>query len=453
MMRVSLNSNKKKNHANHMNVLLIGSGAREHAIAKAIKRSAHQPALYVFGGTKNPGIAPISDGYTVGAMDDAEAMLAFAKEHSIDWAIVGPETPLEAGISDMLWAATIPCIGPKKQLAQLESSKSFTRDLTVEYNIPGRIDYQYFTTMDGVDEFLDKHVDGYVVKADGLMGGKGVKVSGDHLHSKEEAKQWCQEIIDKGMGFLLEEKLIGQEFSFISICDGTHLAHTFAIQDHKRAHVGDEGPNTGGMGTYSDMNHSLPFLRKSDIEQAKIINQATAGALKAKFSEGYKGVLYGGFMVTADGVKLIEYNARFGDPEAENIFSLLESDFVDTCLAIINGNLTQNHFKFANKASVCKFVATEGYPTPETKKHEPIDISEVKDMDRLLFAGVVEEDGQLYGSGRAIAVVGIGNTISEAEQIAEAEAKRITGNLFHREDIGTPELIDKRVQMMRQIRN
>ena len=180
------------------------------------------------------------------------------------------------------------------------------------------------------------------------MGGKGVKVSGDHLATIEEglsgAKNYTQ---DKT--FLIEEKLIGQEFSLMSFSDGTHLAHMPVVQDHKRAFVGDTGPNTGGMGSYSDSNHSLPFLTDDDTQTAQAINQATIAALRDKFSEGYKGILYGGFMATKDGVKLIEYNARFGDPECMNVIAILESDFVELCQAIMSGNLTEDHASFVPK--------------------------------------------------------------------------------------------------------
>ncbi|MFA4830793.1 MAG: phosphoribosylamine--glycine ligase [Patescibacteria group bacterium] len=435
-----------------MNILLIGSGAREHAIARAIKNSKHHPDLFCFGSSRNPGIFELSAKYEVGNINDPSAVLNFAKKNNIDWAIVGPENPLEAGVSNTLWDNDIPCVGPKKTHAQLETSKRFTRELLTEYNIPGCPKYKFFNSMEGVKEFLNELGDLYVVKADGLMSGKGVKVAGDHLHSHEGALQYCEELVAKNSAFVIEEKLIGQEFSYMSICDGDHLAHTFAIQDHKRAFVNDVGANTGGMGTYSDANHSLPFLTADDIKQAQKINLATARALKNKFGEGYKGVLYGGFMTTADGVKLIEYNARFGDPEAMNVFALLESDFVDACQAVVNGALNQTHLRFANKASVCKYAVPNGYPDNPIK-NQKIDISETQNNDSLYYAAVDERKDGLYETGsRAIAVVGVANTIAEAEQIAEAEVCRIKGPLFHREDIGTIKLIGKRVEMMEKIR-
>ena len=287
-----------------MNILIIGSGAREHAITRAIKRSPQNTSLYCFASNNNPGIQELSIGYTVGNITNKEPILDFAKQNNIDLAIIGPEAPLAAGVVDILSQHGIHCIGPKQKLAQIETSKGFTRDLMMEYDIPGCPKYKKFNSMFGVEDFLNELKELYVIKYDGLMGGKGVKVAGDHLHSHEEALQYCRELTDKGGSFVIEEKLIGQEFSLMSFCDGQHLAHMPAVQDHKRAFVRDEGPNTGGMGSYSDTDHSLPFLTNEDIKQAHEINQKTAQALKQKFGEGYKGILYGGFITTKNGVKL-----------------------------------------------------------------------------------------------------------------------------------------------------
>ncbi|HBU06604.1 MAG TPA: phosphoribosylamine--glycine ligase [Candidatus Magasanikbacteria bacterium] len=435
-----------------MKILVIGSGAREHAIARAFKRSPQNPNLFCFASSNNPGIKELSSDYIVGSMTDTKAILDFAKKNIIDFVFIGPEAPLSVGVADVLWKNNIPCIGPKQSLAQLETSKSFTRDLTTKYNIPGSPKYKNFSSLTGVKEFLDELGELYVIKADGLMGGKGVKVAGDHLHSHEEALTYCQELLDAKSNFVIEEKLIGQEFSLMSFCDGTHLAHMPAVQDHKRAYDNDEGPNTGGMGTYSDADHKLPFLTENDIKQAQGINQNTCDALRTEFGEGYIGILYGGFMVTKDGVKLIEYNARLGDPEAMNVLSILESDFVELCQAIINGNLNQDHAKFSNQATVCKYAVPEGYPNNPVK-NQKIDISEVINKNQLYFASVDEREGGLYEMGsRAIAVVGIGNTIFEAEQIAESEISKIKGPLFHRKDIGTTELIQKRINIMNNLR-
>jgi phosphoribosylamine--glycine ligase len=378
--------------------------------------------------------------------------VSYAKKAGTTLAIVGPENPLANGLADALWDSGVKVVGPKKELAQLETSKAFTRDLLKKYDIPGGPQYQMFNSMNGVEDFLNIFGKNYVVKYDGLAGGKGVKVSGDHLHSHDEALSYCQELVDKGGKFVIEEKFTGEEFSLMSFCDGNTLKHMPAVQDHKRAYEGDTGPNTGGMGTYSDTNHSLPFLTDDDISQAHSINLATAKALKDKFDDSYKGILYGGFMATATGVKLIEYNVRFGDPEAMNVLSLLESDFIELCHSIVDGTLGSVEVQFKNKATVCKYAVPEGYPDNPVKG-EPIEISRIENPDNLFFASVESSNGQLVASGsRTIAVIGIADSISEAEKIAEKEVSLILGPLFHRTDIGTDAVIQKRIEHMNSFR-
>ena len=310
-----------------MNILLIGSGAREHAVARAIDNSEHNSNLYCIASNMNPGIAELCSEIIIDNINDPKLIVEYAKHSKASLAIIGPENPLSVGVSDALWDAKIKVVGPKRSLAQIETSKAFTRELLSEYRIPGGPKYQTFDSMNGVTEFLNELGEAYVVKYDGRAGGKGVKVGGDDLQSHQEAIDYCQDIINKNGQFVIEEQFFGEEFSLMSFCDGETLKHMPAIQDHKRAYENDTGPNTGGMGTYSDANHSLPFLDSSDIEEAHNINTQTARALKDKFDEGYKGILYGGFMATKDGVRLIEYNARFGDPEAMNVLSLLDRPY------------------------------------------------------------------------------------------------------------------------------
>ncbi len=433
-------------------ILVIGSGAREHAIVRALDRSPQEKEIYCLASNMNPGIAELCDELTVGNINDPAFVVSYAKETGAALAIIGPENPLANGVADELWNAGVKTVGPKKDLAQLETSKAFTRDLLKEYDIPGGPKYQTFDSMSGVVEFLNELGENYVVKFDGLMGGKGVKVSGDHLHSHHEAIAYCKELVEKGGEFVIEEKFIGQEFSLMSFCDGNSLKHMPAVQDHKRAYEGDTGPNTGGMGTYSDANHSLPFLQESDITEAHAINLATAKALKDKFGEGYKGILYGGFMATANGVKLVEYNARFGDPEAMNVLPLLASDFIDICNAIADGTLDQVDVQFANKATVCKYAVPEGYPDSPVK-NKPIDVSKIENPDGLFYASVDIKDGQLVEAGsRTAAIVGIADSISESEKFAEKEISSVSGPLFHRKDIGTDEVIQKRIDHMSELR-
>ena len=435
-----------------MNILVIGSGAREHAIVRAVEQSPKNKKIFCLGSNVNPGIAELCSDFTVANINHTQTITDYAEKKAADLAIIGPENPLAIGVADALWDVGVKVVGPMKDLAQIETSKAFARDLLTDYNIPGNPKYKTFSSLGGVTEFLNELGENYVVKFDGLAGGKGVKVSGDHLHSHDDAKVYCQELVEKGGIFVIEEKLIGQEFSLMSFCDGETLKHMPAVQDHKRAYDGDTGPNTGGMGTYSDGDHSLPFLTKNDINQAHEINITTAKALKNKFGYGYKGVLYGGFIATADGVKLIEYNARFGDPEAMNVLSLLESDFIEICNGITDCRLNQVNVHFKNKATVCKYAVPEGYPDNPVKG-EAIDLSNIDNPDTLFYASVDIHNGQLIEAGsRTVAVVGIAETISAAEQIAEKEVSTVGGPLFHRADIGTDVLVQQRVEQMELLR-
>ena len=431
-----------------MNVLLVGSGAREHTIARALNNSPQEKNIFCLGSNMNPGIAELCTEIKIDDINDPKLVSRYALKIGATLAIVGPENPLAVGVADALWSIGIKVVGPKKNLAQIESSKSFARDLLTEYSIPGCPEYRTFSSMDGVLSYLQALDENYVVKYDGLAGGKGVKVAGDHLNSHNEAKEYCQSLVDRGGKFIIEEKLIGQEFSLMSFSDGTDLKHMPAVQDHKRAYEGDTGPNTGGMGTYSDANHSLPFLKEEDIETAHNINVATANALKDKFGEGYKGVLYGGFIATASGVKLIEYNARLGDPEAMNVLPLLDSCFIDICNGIVDGNLSSVDVQFKAKATVCKYAVPKGYPDKPIRG-VPIEISGVQNPEQLFYASVDVKDGQFILAGsRAVAAVGIADNISSAEEIAEKNISAIKGPLFHRTDIGTNKLIQNKLDHM-----
>lgn len=436
-----------------MNTLIIGSGAREHAIAKALGASQYKPSLFCCGTSHNPGIEVLTQAYWVGDITNTRQINVQAKQWQINLAIIGPEAPLEHGLADLLWSSGIPVIGPKKQLAQIETSKAFARDLMQKYKVPGLPKYRVFSSLNGIAEFLIELGEwGYVVKANGLMAGKGVKVAGDHLHSFDEALVYCSEIFEQGQTLVIEEKLIGQEFSFMCFSDGHTLIPMPLIQDNKRAYADDKGPNTGGMGSYSASDHSLPFLTDADVDSAFQINQRVVDALMTETNEPYKGIFYGGFIATASGVFVIEFNARFGDPESLNVLSILESDFGDLCLAISAGELAATPVQFARKATVCKYSVPEGYPDNPVRNVE-IDISAVVNKNHLYLAAVNANQGILYATGsRTAAYVGVAESISDAEYIAEQEISRIKGPLFHRNDIGTADLINKRIDAMRKLR-
>lgn len=436
-----------------MNILIVGSGAREHAIAVALNRSAQKPSIFCCGTAMNPGIKQMAEEYWVGDITDVTAVTEIAKEWRVNLAIIGPEAPLEKGLADSLWANAIPTIGPKKKLAQIETSKSFARDLMQKYKLAGLPRYQVFHEMTGVEIFLHElGEENYVIKSNGLMGGKGVKVAGDHLHSFAEAINFCKEILNAGQTFVIEEKLIGQEFSFMCFCDGEHIVPMPIVQDHKRAYVDDKGPNTGGMGSYSDVNHSLPFLTEENVAHALHINEQVFHALSSEINDKYIGILYGSFIATRKGIYVIEFNARFGDPEALNVLTLLESDFVAICQSMVTGNLSPALVQFSPQATVCKYAVPEGYPDTPVK-NVSIDISAVKNKSLLYLSSVNAIDGKIYATGsRTAAYVGVANSIYAAEEICEKEVCGIDGPLFHREDIGTERLIQQRVDHMRRLR-
>lgn len=435
-------------------ILIIGSGAREHAIAAALARSPQKPALLCFGSTRNPGIAALTCAYTTGDLTSAPLILAFAAQHQPTLAIIGPEAPLAAGIADALWSAGIPTVGPTASLARIESSKSFTRDMLVRHHIPGNPIFARFNSLDGVEAMLTRLGEHHVIKDDGLAGGKGVKVFGDHLNSLDESLAFCRELAAAGHPFVIEEKLEGEEFSLLSFSDGTTLRHMPAVQDHKRAYNGDRGPNTGGMGTYTDANGLLPFLQEDDIHAARTMNEQVIAALARDCGAPYQGILYGGFMATRDGVRLIEYNARFGDPEALNLLTLLETDLVAICRAIADRTLDKLDVTFAPQATVCKYLVPEGYPD-HAERGEVVTLPPTLPPSVTLYLGSVDtKDNQIVAAGsRTVGVVARASTLTAAEALCESVVTQIPGRFFHRTDIGTDPVINRRIEHMRALRS
>jgi len=436
-----------------MNFLVIGSGAREHIIGEKLSQAG--ASVYSVITNSNPGLISLCEKIlaVTNFRNSERTILDFSVQNKIDCVVIGPEDPLAQGFSDMFWKKDIPVVGPLKILAQIETSKGFTRDLLSKYNIDSSPIYQRFDAMNGVKDFINSLCGNYVVKFDGLMGGKGVKVSGEHLENINDALNYCQEIISNNGTFVIEEKLIGEEFSLMSFCDGKNLAHMPAIQDHKRAYDGDVGPNTGGMGCYSDVNHSLPFLLDNDIFEAQEINERVSQALLDFTGEPYRGILYGGFMATANGVKLIEYNARFGDPEAMNLLALLNSDLASICSKIVEGKLDSANFR--NEASVCKYVVPKGYGSNPSKDATLSVDNSYKDYSDLYYAAVnLNSEGVITTtSSRAAAVISTGESIEEAEEKCEKGLSHVSGNnLFTRHDIGKADLIQKRINHMEKIR-
>ena len=432
-------------------ILLIGNGAREHVIAETLCKNK-QTILFSYLKSKNPGILALSKNFEIKNYSDLDKIKEFAKKIKPDFAFIGPEEPLSNGVVDSLKEIGIESIGPTKKLAQLETSKSFTRNLLRKYKINGNPKFKIFNKKNISDakKFL-KNIDKCVIKPDGLTGGKGVKVQGDHFQTKKEALDYCSEVLQTHSAVVVEEKFEGEEFSLQCLTDGKTVVATPPVQDHKRAFAGDEGPNTGGMGSYSCENHLLPFLTSEDVKNGLEITQKVADALYRETGEYYKGVMYAGLIVTKDGVKLLEYNARFGDPEAMNVLPIMETDFAEVCEAIINQKLNKIKIKFQNKATVCKYVVPKGYPDNPVK-NEKIAVGKIPQNAKIYYASVDKrEDGLYLTSSRGIACLGIAKNLEKAEKIAEEAAKSIIGKVFHREDIGTKILIEKRIKHMEDI--
>ena len=431
------------------NVLVVGSGAREVAIARCISQSSIKNSLFCVSKDINPQIFDLCKDYFVTDLANISDIVSYSTKNKVDFAIIGPENPLANGIVNELENVGIGCVGPKKEVALIETSKTFARkiiDLCCPEKNPQR---KEFKSIEGVESFIKQLGGEYVIKFDGLMGGKGVRVSGEHLKNIDEGVAYANEIVNIGGKFLIEEKLVGEEFSLMSFVDGKVCKHMPIVQDHKRAHEGDTGPNTGGMGTYSFGNHSLPFLSEKDINEAQKTNELVAKQLFEETGTPYVGILYGGFMLTRDGVKVIEYNARFGDPEAMNVLSILESDFLSVCISMIDGNLKSQDVSFERLATVCKYVVPVGYPNKPEKNFEVF----CDQNDRSLFlASVMLKDQKLIACGsRTAAVVGKNKDVFQAELFAEAGIANISGNLFHRKDIGTKKLIDSRIKRMKEL--
>ena len=433
-------------------ILLLGHGGREHALAKAFARSPQMPELFGFLGAKNPGIVSLCKDFELcteknfGEKNGFSALKAFAQKNQIDFAFLGPDDPIGAGAADALLEVGVPSVAPLKSLARLESSKGFTRSLLEKYEIAGNPAFRVFTSEEGMEEFCAS-LDAFVVKDDGLCGGKGVLVQGDHFTTKEEGIAYAQEMLAKRGQVVIEEKLQGPEFSLMFFADGKTILPMPQVADHKRAFEGDKGPNTGGMGTISFPN-GLPFVSEENAIDAEEITKKVMLALEQECESRFHGIMYGGFMRTKNGTKLIEYNARFGDPEALNVLPLLETDFVELCEAIITERLSEMEIRFAKKATVCKYIVPKGYPESAEKGAKiRFDPSQLPEGVEVFMASVYEQEGKLFlGGSRAIGMVGIADTIEEAEHLAEQATKSVSGAVFHRKDIGTRELIERRME-------
>lgn len=403
-----------------MRILVIGRGGREHAIVWALRRSPKVEKVYCAPG--NAGIARLAETVPIGEME-FDRLVRFARDNRIDLAVVGPDDPLAAGIVDAFEAAGVPAYGPRRNAAEIEGSKIFMKNLLRKYNIP-TARYETFNDYEAALAWLREQPVPVVIKADGLAAGKGVTV----CRTRGEAELALRRtMVDKAFGaagerVVIEEFLTGQEKSLLSFVDGETVRPMVPAQDHKPVFDGNKGPNTGGMGTYSP----LPHIPAAVVEEAaETIVKPVARALAAE-GRPFRGVLFAGLMLTDSGPKAIEFNARFGDPEAQVVLPRLETDLVDIILASLNGRLGDIDIRWRDEAAVCVILASAGYPG-DYAKGLPIEGLEEAEREALVFhAGTAERDGRIVtDGGRVLGVVGRGADIREARERAYAAADKI----------------------------
>ena len=417
-----------------MKVLVVGSGGREHAIVTSISKSDKVSKIYCAPG--NAGIAALAECVDIGVMD-FDKLVAFAKDKAVDLVVVAPDDPLVAGAVDAFEAAGIRAFGPRANAAIIEGSKAFSKDLMKKYGIPTAA-YENFTDADSALKYLETATFPIVLKADGLALGKGVLICND----LEEAKAGVKEImLDKHFGsagntMVIEEFMTGREVSVLCFCDGTTIKPMTSAQDHKRAKDGDQGLNTGGMGTFSPS----PFYTK-EVEEfcEKYVYQPTMDAMAAE-GRPFVGILFTGLMLTEDGPKVLEYNARFGDPEAQVVLPRMKNDIIDVMEACIDGRLDEIDLQFEDNAAVCVVLASDGYPVSYEKGYVINGLDEFKKHDGYycFHAGTKRTDkGIVTNGGRVLGVTAKGANLKEARKNAYAATEWVTfENKYMRHDIG-----------------
>ena len=416
-----------------MKVLVVGGGGREHAICWKLAQSPKITELYCAPG--NAGIAQVATCVPIKATD-VEGMVAWAKENKMDFVMVAPDDPLALGMVDAMEKAGLRAFGPHANAAIIEASKAFSKSLMKKYNIP-TAKYETFTEMDKALAYIRAEGAPIVVKADGLALGKGVVVAA----TVEEAEAAVREMMENhkfgasGSTVVIEECMVGPEVTVLAFCDGEHLVPMLSSQDHKRAYDGNKGPNTGGMGVFCPSPNYTPEV--AEFCQKNIF-QPTVEALKAE-GRPFKGVIYFGLMLTKDGPKVVEYNARFGDPETQPILSMLDTDLLDIFEACVDGTLDKVDIQWKKGAACCIVLASGGYPVAYEKGFPISGLEEAGKTATVFHAGTQKNDkGEFVNAGgRVLGVTAVGDTLPVAIENAYAAAKHITWKDMHfRTDIG-----------------
>ena len=416
-----------------MHVLIVGGGGREHAIAWALSKSSKVDHLSCAPG--NGGIAALAQCVDIPATD-VDAMVAWACENSVDFVVVAPDDPLALGMVDALEAAGIPAFGPRADAAIIEASKSFSKRLMEKYHIP-TAKYQTFTELEPALAYIEAQGAPIVVKADGLALGKGVIVAQTVAEAQDAVRSMMSghKFGEAGARVVIEECMTGPELTVLAFCDGEHLVPMPSSQDHKRAFDGNQGPNTGGMGAISPSPNYTPEVAKRCMEE---IFLPTVAAMQAE-GRPFKGVIYFGLMLTKDGPKVVEYNARFGDPETQPLLSMLDTDLMDIFQACVDGTLDQLEIKWKDGAACCIVLASGGYPVKYQSGYPISGLEEAGKLATVFHAGTkIGEDGAvLTAGGRVLGVTATGKDLEDAIAKAYAACKPISFQDMHfRTDIG-----------------
>lgn len=438
-------------------VLVVGSWAKEQITIENIS-SNPDIAIFSYMDIRNPGIISLVDSYRVGSLYDIDAIVKYALEQKIDMVVITTASPLSIGLVDELEANRILAFGPVSLAARLEADKEFTRKLLQKY-LPSAIpQFEVFDIPQNAIDYAENMGWQVAVKPIGLTEGLGVRVSGEQLKDENEVKGYIQQIINKRIGgspkVIIEEKIEGEEFTVQCFVHGEHLLPTPAVQDFKKLLPGEKGPNTASMGSYSQQGRLLPFMEEKDYEKALEIIRRTLEGFQKDTGRICSGFLYGQFMVTAKGVKLIEYNFRPGDPEWMNTVIVLKNNILDVILKLFQGE--EQELYLENQATVCKYIVPEGYPEKLYLNLEvDLDKDAIQKIEglRYYYSCGMDKSGKLnVGTERGIVFVAKAPTIEEANEKVEKAISCVEGKFYYRKDIGTTDLVDSKIDHVNRLR-